>query len=318
MKTHKYIYIVVVILFGLWSCSDDEPTLDDDDAETVELIATGFVSTIEENPQQGDALGQVQVNQTEGTQYQISMSDPQGAVTVNANGEVLVDDPSQFDFESRNAITATVLVSNLDAQTTAEINIAITDADDLETLLTTSREDFMAANGSWVEVTQQEYELLSERILQTQRVGVPEAAFDLNEEIMQTAGDITVANTIDIPMPSGSYVYAFKYYSTSGTNNNSNGQVRPKVSEESPTTGYIGRGPLPPHESGMRYFVNAVSVATASQSYLAMYSPYSMGWVENDQSGMRYRFGNGSSMTNVFGGVQVLFQALVTNQKQWD
>ncbi len=319
MKTFKYIGVLTGLALIFLTCSDDDtPEMTTEEPTPTELVASGFVSTIVENPLQGDTLGQVQVNETEGTLYSISTSEPDGAITVTNSGEVLVNDASQFDFETRTTISGTVLLTNGEAQTTADIEITLTDADDLETLLTTSRDDYLAANGSWIEVTEEEYNLLAARIVGTQRVGVPEDVFETDQEVLQTAGDIMVANTIDVPMPSGSYLYAFKYYSTNGTNDNNNGQVRPKVSEESVTTGYIGRGPLPPHESGFRYFVEAVSFATENQSYLGMYSPYSLGWFENDQSGMRYRFGNGGDMTNVFGGVQVLFQGLVTNQKQWD
>lgn len=319
MKTFRNSYILTAALLTFYSCSDDDTTaLVTENPENIELVATGFSSTILENPQQGDILGEVQVNVTEGTVFSFSSSDPDGAIAINNSGEVLVNDPLQFDFETRTSISGTVLLTNGEAQTTADVDISISDADDLETLLTTSRDDFIAANGSWVEVTEDEYNLLAQAIVGTQRVGVPEEAFNPNQDILQTAGDIMISNTIDVPMPSGSYLYAFKYYSTSGSNGNNNGQVRPKVSEESPTTGFIGRGPLPAHESGFRYFVDAVSFATASQGYLAMYSPYSLGWIENNQSSMRYRFGNGSDMTNTFADVQVLFQGLVTDQKQWN
>ena len=95
--------------------------------------------------------------------------------------------------------------------------------------------------------------------------------------------------------------------------------MRPKVSESLPTSGYIGRGPLPPHGAGFRYFVIAEVVATsAGNSYLGLYSPYSMGWKENFNSEMYYRFGNGSDLTNGVNDVQFLIQGLVTSQKQWD
>ena len=293
------------------SCSDDEPA-------QLNLEASDLVTTITENPTQDAVLGVISVNESDGTVFSVSSSDPAGAVSVDTFGQVLVNDPAAFDFETRNTITATVSIANGEATTFSNIMITITDADDLQTLLTTSRAVYEAATG-WIEVTEDEYNVLAARITGVSKVGVSDADFNAPVEVLQTAGDIMVKNDIDIPMPFGSYLFAFKYYSTNGSNGNSEGQVRPKVSESTPTSGYIGRGPLPPHGNGYRYFVKAETVATsASNSYLAIYSPYSMGWKENFNSEMFFRFGNGSDMTNGVNNVQILIQGLVTSLKQWD
>ena len=295
----------------LTSCSDDQP-------DSLNLEASDLVTTITENPVTGDVLGAISVNESDGTIFSVNSSEPAGAVSVDAFGQILVNDPAAFDFETRTSVTATVSIVNGEATTFSNINISITDADDLQTLLTTSRTAYENDSG-WVEVTEEEYNVLAARIAGVSKVGVSDADFDAPVTIFQTAGDIVVKNDIDIPMPFGSYLFAFKYYSTNGTNGNSEGQVRPKVSESLPTSGYIGRGPLPPHGAGFRYFVKGESVATsASNSYLAIYSPYSMGWKENFNSEMFFRFGNGSDLINGVNNVQILIQGLVTSQKQWD
>jgi len=312
--------LAAFLLIMIVSCSDDSTDEMMIEEETmVEELNREVGANIAENPEQGTILAEIGADPNQVTTYTIMSSDPQGAFSVDGEGRIRVDDASLYDFETRSTLSGVIIALNETQEITIEITINLSDADDLLTLLTTSREDYENANGSWIEVTEAEYNLLSERIVNTQRVGVPEAAFDPNEQILQTAGDITIANSIDIPIPQGSYLYAFKYYSTNGTDGNSNGQVRPKVSEGTATSGYIGRGPLPAHESGFRYFVDAVTIATESNTaYLGLYSPYSMGWKENNQSEMFFRFGNGSTLTNGTNGVQVLFQGLVTNQKQWD
>ena len=275
----------------LISCSDDP-------SESLNLQASDLVTTITENPVQGDILGTISVNENDGTIFSISSSDPASAISVDAFGQILVNDPTAFDFETRTSITATVSIVNGEATTFSNISISITDADDLQTLLTTSRAVYEATTG-WIEVTEDEYNVLAARISGVSKVGVSDADFNAPVEVLQTAGDIMVKNDIDIPMPFGSYLFAFKYYSTNGSNGNSDGQVRPKVSESTLTSGYIGRGPLPPHGNGYRYFVKAETIATsASNSHLAIYSPYSMGWKENFNSEMFFRFGNGSDLTN--------------------
>ncbi|GGG16057.1 hypothetical protein GCM10011344_15740 [Dokdonia pacifica] len=304
-------FIWCVPLCIVISCSDDQQ-------DSLNLEASDLVTTVTENPAQNDVLGAISVNESDGTIFSVSASDPMGAISVDSFGQVLVSDPAAFDFETRTSVTATISIVNGDATTFSNINISITDADDLQTLLTTSRTAYENTSG-WIEVTEEEYNVLAARIAGVSKVGVSDTDFNAPVPILQTAGDITVKNDIDIPMPFGSYLFAFKYYSTNGTNGNAEGQVRPKVSEGSPTTGYIGRGPLPPHSAGFRYFVRAESVATnASNSYLAIYSPYSMGWKENFNSEMFFRFGNGSDLTNGVNNVQILIQGLVTPLKQWD
>lgn len=298
-------------LYVLISCSDDP-------SESLNLQASDLVTTITENPVQGDILGTISVNENDGTIFSISSSDSASAISVDAFGQILVNDPTAFDFETRTSITATVSIVNGEATTFSNISISITDADDLQTLLTTSRAVYEATTG-WIEVTEDEYNVLAARISGVSKVGVSDADFNAPVEVLQTAGDIMVKNDIDIPMPFGSYLFAFKYYSTNGSNGNSDGQVRPKVSESTLTSGYVGRGPLPPHGNGYRYFVKAETIATsASNSHLAIYSPYSMGWKENFNSEMFFRFGNGSDFTNGVNNVQILIQGLVTSQRQWD
>ncbi|MFC4635396.1 hypothetical protein ACFO3O_15915 [Dokdonia ponticola] len=314
MKTYfKNIGIGVcsVIILLATSCSDDTP-------QALVLEASDLTTTIAENPAQNDILGAISVNESDGTIFLVISSEPAGALSVDNFGQVLVNDSAAFDFEARSSVTGTISIVNGDATTFSNITISLTDADDIQTLLTTSRASY-ENNSGWIEVTEEEYNVLAARIAGVSKVGVSDADFDAPVTILQTAGDLVVKNDIDIPMPFGSYLFAFKYYSANGTNGNANGQVRPKVSESLPTSGYIGRGPLPPHGAGFRYFVIAEVVATsAGNSYLGLYSPYSMGWKENFNSEMYYRFGNGSDLTNGVNDVQILIQGLVTSQKQWD
>jgi hypothetical protein len=288
----------------------------DDDTAAVNLNASDLTVTIIENPEDGQILGNIAVSQLEGTNFELVSSNPVGAFSVNATtGEVTVGDPAGFDFETQPSANATINITNGGSQSFANVTVTIQDADDLLTLLTTSREAYRNETTGWIEVTAAEYFLLEERMQNVFIAGVSEELYQTGGTVFQTAGDLTVTNDINVPMQPNTYFFAFRYYAIADNSN----QVRPKVSENTVTSGYIGRGPLPEHDSGDRFFVKkGDNQRVSNTSYLGLYSPNSMGWLSNTQSEMYYRFGNGSTLTNGVGGVQVLIQGLTTTEKQWD
>lgn len=296
-----------------FSCGDD-----DNSTTALNLEASDLNTTVVENPENSQVLGSITVNESDGTVYIVNSSQPQGAITVDAFGQVLVADPAAFDFESRSTITATVAITNGDSQTFSNVMITITDADDLLTLLTTSQAAYEAEVNGWFEVTEEEYNTLAARMAGVMKVCISDSDFNSSETTEVTAGNVTWANSVDVTFPTGSYLFAFKYVSPFGTDGNSDGQVRPKIGTL-PASGYLGQGPLPAHGPGDRYFVARESVATNSTaSHLGVYSPYSVGWKENLDNVAYYRFGNGNSLSNSINDVQILMQGLTTTQKQWD
>lgn len=306
----KFSSLLLLISSSLyfWSCSKEE---------ALQIItAADLNTTITENPTFGQILGVIITSESSDVSFEVVTSEPVGAVDVNPlTGEVFVADPALFDFEQYTNVVATIRVSKEDALTFANISINIEDADDLLTILSASRAAYEAETVGWVQITKEEYDALAERVSGVQKVGVPDFHYDAPGDVFQTSTDLTVTNTLNIPIPPGSYFFAFKYHSIAEESSG----VRPKVSENSITSGYSGRGPLPAHGPGDQYFVRkGASVVTNNNAFLGLYSPYSMGWKENFANEMYYRFGNGSSLSNGQNNVLVLFQGLTTSVKQWN
>lgn len=311
MKTNVNFLKSILVILGLTtllSCSKD-------DNPAAQVSAADLSTTILENPQAGTSIGTIAVSDPTGATFTITSSDPSGAFSVNSNGEVTVADEAAFDYELRTSVNATVSVMKDGQETTSNIAVNLLDADDLLTLLTTSKQAYEDETSGWVEITETEYNKLVERLQDVEKAGVSDTDYNMSGEPFQTAGGLTVTNSNNIAMDPGTYFFAFRYYAVE----DNSVQVRPKVSEQSPTSGYVGRGPLPEHDAGDRFFVSkGENYQVPSTSFLGLYSPNSMGWRSNSANEMYYRFGNGSSLTNGVNGVQVLIQGLTTTVKQWD
>jgi len=310
MKTlFKFLGLFTLTTFLFVSCSEDDPA-------PPQLTASDLTTTIAENPQEGDALGIVAASQSEGVSFSILTSDPSGAFGVNPiTGEVTVADASAFDFENRTSATASIRISSGDQETFSSVFVTITDADDLLTLLTTSRAEYEATSIGWVQITEAEYNLLAERMADIFQVGA--SNFNYGAPDGNFIDDITVSNNTFATIPFDSYLFAFRYTAMSDA---PEAQVRPKVSEQGPITGFIGRGPLPPHDEGDVFFVyKGAQVRTSSStSYLGLYSPYSMGYKNNSGTTLYWRNGNGSDLPMTASTFETLIQGLTTTVKQWD
>lgn len=291
------------------SCKSDDPA-------APAIAAADFTGVLAENPEEGTTIGNISASEAEEATFEIVTSAPSGAIALDAlTGEMTVADVTAFDFETRQTITATVNVSNGESEAFSNVTITITDADDILTLLTTSRSAYENETSGWVQITEAEYNLLAERMADTYKVGVPD--FDYGVADGEFIPDITISNSTNITIPFDSYFFAFRY---TAMENVPLPQVRPKVSEQGPITGFVGRGPLPPHAAAEVFFVSKGEQVrtTSSASYLALYSPYRTGWVDNSSNTLYYRNGNGSDLPLTATPFQALQQGLTTTIKQWD
>jgi len=281
------------------------------------LTSSDLNTTITENPESGDVLGQVASSAAAGEAiFSVQSSDPSGAISIDpTTGEVSVSDASAFDFETRTSVSASIRIVSGEQESFSSVFVTITDADDILTLLTTSRQAYADETNGWVQITEEEYNLLEQRMAEVTKIGVPE--FDYGPKVGDFATNFTFSNSTNITMPAGSYFFAFRY--TAGQNV-PEAQVRPKVSQSGPITGFVGQGPLPPHLEGDVFFVRKgqYSATTSSQAYLALYTPYASGYVENTSNTLYYRSGNGSDLPNTLTPYQALQQGLTTTLKQWD
>ncbi|MEM9337992.1 MAG: cadherin repeat domain-containing protein [Bacteroidota bacterium] len=123
-------YLLVAPVFFLLSCGEDE--------EVASLLeAEGFSTTIDENPSAGQELGTVNAttNLTSITFRLVSQSIA-GAMEVDASsGAVIVQQESDFDFETNPTLTA--IVSASDGVKTIEVDIEVT-LNDVEGVITSS------------------------------------------------------------------------------------------------------------------------------------------------------------------------------------
>lgn len=117
----KLIYSsVFTVILTIYSCSDDDIS----NVVTLE----NFITSINENPTNGEVIGNVQANQTVGgaiLTYTIVSQTPSGALSINSNtGELSVNDASLFNFETNPLITAVVSTnqSTNEASITIELN----------------------------------------------------------------------------------------------------------------------------------------------------------------------------------------------------
>ena len=126
--TLKTLLFTALLLF--FSCSsDDEPT----EALQPQLSVTDLVVETTENPEDGGVLGQfavTQANLTAPLMFELTEVDPNGAVSVNSEGQLLVADVAAFDFETRQVITGEIEVSSGALSQTASFTINILDVDE--------------------------------------------------------------------------------------------------------------------------------------------------------------------------------------------
>ena len=118
----------MVTIITLFSCAND-----DDSNQTNVISLEDLTAVIDENPDNGDIIGNVIANQTIGgatLAYNIDYQTPSGALAINSStGELTVADATLFDFETNPSITATVSLAG--GTNTANIAINLNNLPDL-------------------------------------------------------------------------------------------------------------------------------------------------------------------------------------------
>ncbi|MCB0280478.1 MAG: cadherin repeat domain-containing protein, partial [Calditrichaeota bacterium] len=103
--------------------------------QKITLQVSNLTININENPQNGQVLGQLQAKVSEGSLgFSMLSQSPDNAMTVNANnGTITVADSAKFDFETNPQLNSTILVSSLIDSTifdTALVTVNLQDLDD--------------------------------------------------------------------------------------------------------------------------------------------------------------------------------------------
>lgn len=325
MKNLKTGLLLAVFSIAIISCSKD-------DGPIVTTVTTADVTkNIDENSTNGTVVGTVTGASNTGTvNFSITSQTPNGALSINVTtGELTVADATIFDFETNPTITAIVKVADGEVTKNSNVTVNLNDIDDIEFFLSESKKGYSnATNGEWILVTEAEYNNLAAKLNNVTITGTTETEFNSTDKIHKSVfGEFTTAtiNAATI-MPSGGYLFAFKYVVDPQNDAVTTAQV--KQSSVSNYSGFadIG-GVLPSHNHGSEktfYFVlKGNSTATTNTGYMAFTKGKDSRTIYKVISGAQYHYAGGN--TNNLGstifmgtnGVRWMNQGLVTTQKQW-
>lgn len=258
------IWLVFLLVF-LISCSKDSNGL--------EGVFTDQAMTIEENPVQGTIIGKVKENLQGNYAFTIVEQSPNGALEINAaTGELYVADKLLFDFEVYPELTATVKIANTEGSTSVNITVKLEDLDDIVFFLEASRQSYLEADyGDWILITEQEYNLLAERITGVVKSGTNDAEYALESTTFFELLNITFGNYNAHNIPENHRLFAFKYYATEENTE----EVYIKISLTDVSPAYVSLPTvLPPHGKGDQFFVlKGGSDPAIRELRLGMYSP---------------------------------------------
>ena len=317
MKTYTKQLTLLLLIFLTFSCSKDDEGTNSNNSISVQDT---FIFTLDENPQSGQSIGTINATSNSPMIFTISEQVFTNAIVINPNtGELSVGDASLFDFEANPIIQGVIEINNGIETATTNLRIDLNNSDDIASSLTESRQDYINAQaGEWIEVTEAEYNNLAINLNEVSKIATSDGDYDntvLPSTISTSAADTTIANNNGETMPSGSYLFAFKYISGGvGTT------MRAKQSSTSIATGYENIGgnfPMSP-ASGDHYLVLKTSnVPTTGEGYLAIYSPLKT--FRNYASAV---INSGNGNTNALPDQQsnnlFLYQGLSSTQRQWD
>lgn len=158
MTTQKLIFVLLIASFILMTaCKTEEVTPTNTPPSkgmtTVEITASDFSASIDENAANGDAIGTFSATVNFGSikSYEITSQSVNGAVALDANtGEITVVDAAAFNFEVNTSITGKIKIT-ADNDTETEVNFTIT-INDLQAEINIKRGTIDIVNGDTVDL----------------------------------------------------------------------------------------------------------------------------------------------------------------------
>ncbi|GHC54777.1 cadherin repeat domain-containing protein [Ulvibacter litoralis] len=122
-------FTLLCIAFTVVSCSKNDENTHENLGDVITVLTSNFITTVVENPEEGQLLGTVSANTNQGSiTFSITEQSPAGAIAINStSGELTVADPTLFDFETNTSVTGTVAVTNGTVSENASITITIKD-----------------------------------------------------------------------------------------------------------------------------------------------------------------------------------------------
>jgi|GEM_PF-1755105 len=305
-----------VVLFA--SCSkNDDAVVNVDNTINVQGL---FTFNIDENPTIGQSINIINATSNSALIFTILEQTIPNALAINPNtGELKVADTSFFDFETNPIIQGVVEITNGVETVSTSVRVNLNNKDDIEFLLTDSKQAYLNAQaGTWIEVTAAEYDILATRLNEVSKVATSDADYDNISQpstISTSAADNTIANDNGVTMPSGSYLFAFKYISGGIATT-----MRAKQSSVNIASGYQNVGNIFPMSpvNGTHYLVLKTStIQTTAEGYLALYSPVKS--FRNYPSAINNSgVGDTNLLPDALSNNLFLYQGLSSTQRQWD
>jgi len=155
--------------------------------DVLEITIQDFTVTVDENPNDGQVLGNIQANGNGTLSYSITAQSPMGAMAINTGtGELTVLDPNLFDFETNPVITADISVTDGTESISATATINLNDVDEVSATNTNLTIDENPSNGDVIGVLQAS----GSNLTYTITFQNPAGAFNIN----QNTGELSVAD----------------------------------------------------------------------------------------------------------------------------
>lgn len=155
--------------------------------DVLEITIQDFTVTVDENPNDGQVLGNIQANGNGTLSYSITAQSPMGAMAINTGtGELTVLDPNLFDFETNPVITADISVADGTESISATATINLNDVDEVSATNTNLTIDENPSNGDVIGFLQAS----GSNLTYTITFQNPAGAFNID----QNTGELSVAD----------------------------------------------------------------------------------------------------------------------------
>lgn len=126
MKYFKILFLLIAV--QLLNCDNDT----NEGIIGISFSASDFTITINENPSVNELLGSISATTSQGElTFVLTNQDPDGSINIDYNtGEITVNDPTLFDFETNPVLNAIAEVSNGESMETVTVTINLIDIEE--------------------------------------------------------------------------------------------------------------------------------------------------------------------------------------------
>ena len=148
MKKWTFLQLIILTNFLiLTNCKSDDDSGDPDSIEITIITDSPFIISVDENPMLDDVIGQLEATVTPTDSvlsYAIDSVSQSDIIAIDSeSGEITVEDPSFFDYESNTEITGVFEVSSGDVSETIPFTIEILDINEPSIITITTPSPFI-------------------------------------------------------------------------------------------------------------------------------------------------------------------------------